>query len=367
MGFRGAGKGEPIGTALAGGGIATLFITGFAGHQWYSLVSYPVAFGFLFAASALGVFLSLRSGRQALSIVGLIGALATPLLLTAQTTEVAGLALYVSLIVASVSGIYMARAWRAVFLLAAGTSWLVFAIALSQAGTQSSASKWVMQGGITLCGLAFWVIPLLRAELRAGNPGKWLRPESGPYPTPWSAHLDTLSLIIPVVAVLFIGWLWDLSQVQLGWVFLGTALVAYGVGVLISRSHNPEDSASTQWFVALVLFTVGLGLALKDDVLYLAFIAEALALMTVGAKREGKVVLGLGLGMWLLVLLLFLFRIFSGGTLLEGDLSSVFDVAAVGGAVFVGGRLGAGRLGTGFLIGAYLGFLAFASRELAEH
>ncbi len=132
LGFKGASKGEPLGTALAGGGIATFFITGFVGHQWYELVSYPMAFGFLVAVSGLGIFLALRSGLQALAMVGLIGALATPLLLTAPRPDVVGLALYVSLIVASVAAIYMARAWRALLLMAVVTAWLVLSIAVGQ-------------------------------------------------------------------------------------------------------------------------------------------------------------------------------------------------------------------------------------------
>ena len=132
LGFKGATKGEPLGTVLAGGGIATFFITGFAGHQWFELVSYPVAFGGLVVASALGIFLALRSGAQTLAIVGLIGALATPLLLTSPNPEIAGLALYVSLIVASVAGIYFARAWRALFNIAVVTAWVVLMPAVDQ-------------------------------------------------------------------------------------------------------------------------------------------------------------------------------------------------------------------------------------------
>lgn len=367
MGFKGASKGEPIGTALAGGAIATFFITGYAGHQWYSLVSYPVAFGFLLAASALGVFLSLRSGLQALAIVGLIGALATPLLLTSQTADVAGLALYVSLIVASVGAIYMARAWRAVFLLAAATSWMVLSIAVNHGGSQPPSTIWVLQGGIAFSALVFWLIPLLRAELRAGTPERWTRPKGATHTVPWNAHLDLLSLIMPLAAIFLTAWLWDLSRVQLGWVFSGAALSALGVGLWISMARNPEDSASTQWFVALLLATVGMGLILRGDVLYLAFIAEAVALLTVGSRKKSTVILGTGIVMEAVVLTFFLSRLESGGTLLEGDLSSFFDLAAIGGAVFIGTRLNDSRGRQGFFIGAYLAFLAFLGRELGGH
>ncbi len=401
MGFKGASKGEPLGTALAGGGIATFFITGYTGHQWYSVVSYPAAFGFLFAASALGIFLSLRSGLQTLAIVGLIGALATPLLLSSPNAEVAGLALYVSLIVASVAAIYMARAWRAVLILAALTgfavlSLAVFSLVVSGFGQTPPTSAWVVQGAIAFCALTFWLVPLLRAELRAGSPGKWLRPETA-YPAedestedgvtpspargfwfgersavgtayvPWNAHLDALSLLMPVVAITLSMWLWDLSGILLGWVFLGSALLAQGVGMWISRSHDPEDSASTQWFVAILLSTVGLGLVFKDDILYLALIAEAVALMTVGARKGSQVVLAMGWALEFVVLVLFISRLPADRFLLEGNLSSVFDLVAIGGAAFIGTQLKNKRAQLGLFVGAYLAFLVFTARELNDH
>ena len=365
LGFKGASRAEPLGTVLAGGGIATFFITGFVGHQWFELISYPLAFGFLVAVSGLGIFLALRSGLQALAMVGLIGALATPLLLTAPTPKVAGLALYVSLIVASVAAIYMARAWRALFLMAVVTAWLVLSLAVSQAAGSLGNSAWVVQGGIAFCALVFWLVPLLRAGLRAQNPGLWLRPQSA-Y-APWNAHLDALSLLMPLVGIMLSMWLWDLSRAQLGLVFLGTALMALGVGSWISRSQDPEDSASTQWFVSILLATVGLGLVLEGDILYLAFIAEAVALFTVGSRKGSLVLLGLGGAVEFVVLSLFLFRLALGGTLLEGDFSSFFDLAAIGGATLIGTQLKDPAVRRGFFIGAYLGFLALIGRELSGH
>jgi len=365
LGFKGAGKGEPLGTVLAGGGIATFFITGFVGHQWFHLVSYPVAFGFLVAASGFGVLLALRSGLQALGIVGLIGALGTPLLLTSPSPEVVGLALYVSLIVASVAAIYLVRAWRALFLLAVITAWLVLSPAVGLAAETTGTEPWVVQGAIAFCALVFWVAPLLRAGLRARNPARWPRPEAAF--TPWKTHLDALSLLMPLVGILMSMWLWGLSFPDLEWLFFGTALLALGLGWWISRTEDPEGCASTQRFVAILLFTVGLGLALEGDVLYLAFIAEAVALLTLGSRKKDLGLTGLGGAVQLVVVGLFLFRLGVGGTLLEGDLSSVFDLAAIVGAVFLGTQVGHGTARRGFLAGAYVGFLAFLGRELGGH
>jgi hypothetical protein len=178
--------------------------------------------------------------------------------------------------------------------------------------------------------------------------------------------LDTLSLLMPPVAVLLSVWLWDFSSAQVGWSFLGAAFLAQGVGWWLSTSHDPEASASTQWYVAIILSTIGLGLWLTGNVLYLAFIAEGVALMTVGARKDNRVVLGLGGAVELLVVLLFLYRMPFGGTLLDGDLSALLDLAAIGGAVFIGTRLHGFRARSAFFVGAYLGFLLFTVRELVD-
>ncbi|MCK5650129.1 MAG: DUF2339 domain-containing protein, partial [Gemmatimonadetes bacterium] len=294
---------------------------------------------------------------------------------------------------------YMARAWRALLLMAVVIAWLVLSLAVSLAAGSPGNSAWVVQGGIAFCALVFWLVPLLRAGLRGQNPGRWLRPESaypaeletreeagtGPPPatgswfdldrksaagTPyvrWNEHLDALSLLMPLVAIGLSAWLWELSRSQLGFAFLGTALLAQGVGSSIARFEDPEDSASTQSFVAILLSTVGLGLVLTGDILYLAFIAEAAALFAVGSRKGSKILLGLGGVVELLVLGLFVFRLASGGTLLEGDLTAVFDMVAIGGAAFIGTQI-KGREGRwGFFTGAYLAFLAFTTRELIGH
>jgi len=364
LGFKGAGRGEPLGTVLAGGGIATFFITGFVGHQWFELVSYPLAFGFLVAASGFGIFLALRSGLQALGIVGLIGALATPLILTSPDPKVVGLALYVSIIVAAVATIYMARGWRALLILAVVTAWLVLSPAVDFTAGDGGADAWVLQGAIAFYALVFWLVPLGRTVLWARDPDRWVRPEKAR--VPWNTHLDALSLLMPLVGILMSGWLWELSRFPLGLLFLGTALLALAVGYGLSRTQDPEDSASTQQFVALLLGTVGLGLILQGDVLYLAFVAEAAALLVVGSRRESLVLMGLGGVVQAIVLGIFLSRLGSGETFLEGDVSSVFDLAAIGGAVIIGTQLRMTRGRQGFLAGAYLAFLARLNTELSE-
>jgi uncharacterized membrane protein len=365
LGFRGAGKGEPLGSVLVGGGIAIFFITGFAGHQWFQLVPYPLAFGFLVAASGLGIFQALRSGRQALGVVGLVGALATPLLLTSPSPEVTGLALYVCLIVASVAALYLARGWRAMLLLAAVTAWPVLTLAVAFASREAGTSLWVLQGALTFCALAFWLVPLLPSALWAGAPARWRRSGSDPYVVPWSVHLDALSLSMPLVGILLSAWLWGLSRFQLGWVFFGGAGLALAVGAWLSRTRDPEGSAGTQRYGALLLSTLGVALVLEGNLLYLAIIAEAAVLLVFGSRRMSPPLAWLGGALEMAVAGVFLARMNVESSFWAGDLTAGIDLVALAGAVIIGLSLigrGEGRL---FLFAAYLGLLGWTARELS--
>lgn len=363
LGFRGAGNGEPLGTALAGGGIAVFFTTGFVGYQWFGLVSFPVAFGFLVAASGFGIYLALKSGRQTLAVVGLVGALATPLILTSPSPEVLGVAGYVCLLVASVAAIYLARGWRLVLVLAVVATWLALSPVVGIAARSPGPEMWGIQLCITFCALVFWLVPLARAALRAKDPKRWPRPDEGR--PRWSVHLDALSLTMPMVAVLMSGWLWGMSRSDLGWAFLGGSVLAWVVGSAISRTPDPEGSAETQRLVSILLSIVGLGLVLPGDVLYPVFIAEAVALFAVGSRKDSSPLVAMGALVEAVVVGVFLVRMGSGHTLLDGDLSSLFDLAAVGGAAIIGTQLRRPDSRNGFFLGAYMGLLAWTTRELA--
>jgi len=207
--------------------------------------------------------------------------------------------------------------------------------------------------------------------LRVRNQGKWPRPATA-YEEParrpggkWSIHLDALSLLMPLAAITFSAWLWDLSRVQLGWVVLGVALLVQGVGSWLVRTPDPEDSASTQRFVAILLSTFGLGLILTGDVLYLAFVAEAVALFWGARRRESRLLLGFGVAVQVLVLLIFLGRLALGRFAGWDLVTPGPDLIAIGAAGFIGARL-VGEKGRRILYtGAYLGLPgspAFAGR-----
>ena len=222
---------------------------------------------------------------------------------------------------------------------------------------------WGIQVCITFCALVFWWVPLVRAGLRVRDPERWPRPDEGR--PGWSVHLDALSLTMPMVAVLMSGWLWGMSRSDLGWAFLGGSVLAWVVGSAISRTPDPEGSAETQRLVSILLSIVGLGLVLPGDVLYPVLIAEAVALFAVGSRKDSSPLVAMGALVEAVVVGVFLVRMGSGHTLLAGDPSSLFDLAVVGGAALIGTQLRRPDSRNGFFLGAYMGLLAWTTRELA--
>jgi hypothetical protein len=170
---------------------------------------------------------------------------------------------------------------------------------------------------------------------------------------------------MPLVGLLLSAWLWELSRPDLGWAFLGAALLAWAVGSVLSRTTDPEGSAETQRLVSVLLSTVGLGLVLTGEVLYLVFIVEAVALFAVGSRKDNPPLVGMGTLVELVVICLFLVRMAMGSRLLGGDVSALFDLAAVAGAALIGGQLRRPDARGTFFVGAYLGLLAWTARELA--
>lgn len=66
---------------LLGGGIATLYLAGFAGYQIYGLYGRETAGMWLGAVAALGLILSLTADSQLIAFIGTLGAFIMPLLL----------------------------------------------------------------------------------------------------------------------------------------------------------------------------------------------------------------------------------------------------------------------------------------------
>jgi len=71
---------RPLAQGLAGSGLAILSFSIYAGHVWVGAYAAPLTFVGLSAVAALGMFVAVRRDSQAVAVMGLVGGLATPLM-----------------------------------------------------------------------------------------------------------------------------------------------------------------------------------------------------------------------------------------------------------------------------------------------
>jgi uncharacterized membrane protein len=124
--------------ALAAGGVAALFGATYAATAMYPLLPPLIGFAGMAAAGALGMLLSLRRGPL-VAVVGLVGAFATPALVTTDDPSLPGLFAYLFVVVAAAMLVVRATAW----------GWLGWSATVAGA-------LWVLFGTVIGTGLDLW-------------------------------------------------------------------------------------------------------------------------------------------------------------------------------------------------------------------
>lgn len=122
---------------LAAVGVFTLFGAVYAAHALYGLLGTLPAFGWLAVIAVGGMVLSLRRGPW-LAAIGLVGALATPLLIASVTPSFIGVLVYVAIITAAALWVAQRQGWswlRAAALVGA-TFWLTMLLGKAVGGAQ---------------------------------------------------------------------------------------------------------------------------------------------------------------------------------------------------------------------------------------
>jgi uncharacterized membrane protein len=110
--------------ALAAGGLSTMYSAVYGGLALYHLMPIPLAFALLATISVATVLLSLVYGRY-LAVLGLVGAYATPALVSTGGSPFIGLAVYLVFVTASGLAVTRLRQWwwLGLFVLAGSAGW----------------------------------------------------------------------------------------------------------------------------------------------------------------------------------------------------------------------------------------------------
>jgi uncharacterized membrane protein len=113
---------------LAGGGIATLYLTTYAGHALYDVLSAGVATVGLMLVGALAITVALRHDSVVIGWIGIVLAYVSPVLLGGDGRSPAPLFLYLTGLNAVVLGISVMRRWPAFRMAAFGATVLLYGL-----------------------------------------------------------------------------------------------------------------------------------------------------------------------------------------------------------------------------------------------
>jgi len=283
VGLMGAGgrlkKARPaLSQVLLGGGIAVLYASTFAAYQLYDLLPYALAFATMVGITGVAFGLSVRQGRAVLAVIGTAGGLATPFLLYVEGGTLAGLAGYTSLVLLGAGAIYWRHAWATLAWTAFGGGTLALLAGavdiLFNASTTMSVDRAAFQGSLLVLLAISGFIPTIRV-LRAGS--------RSAEPTPWTPVV--LALGAPLVVLTLTAAAWDLPDLAMGLIALGSAL-GYAGGYVRLATGTAGRLAQAHGLAAAALAIVAWHLFFEVPARALFLAAEAVLLLSV-ARGQG--------------------------------------------------------------------------------
>ncbi len=285
---------------FSGAGIAALYITGFGAYALYELVPYYVAFAFLASVSLVALALALGQRVETLSLIGVTGAIATPLLLRADMESLPGVIAYICMVLAMASLVYLYKGWRSLLWIAGAGGWIAltaFYLILPEGTQYATAERVALEAGIGFMLLAFWAVPVLREFLRVRDPERWgyrvpglmERYLQADYERLAAVHVHLLAAATPLAALRLSLAVWSGYDHAIGWATLGVAAVFGMVALLVlRRSVQLKNLAYTHGLVSMALVSVALVLLLDGDALFFSFVVQAALIQLVALKLDDE-------------------------------------------------------------------------------
>lgn len=119
-------KFELFGLYLLGGGIAVLYFASYAAFQIYHLIGQLPAFGLMALVTALAGLLSLFYDTKWLAVLGIIGGLLTPVVLSTGTDNQIALMAYMAILNGGILSIAAFKQWHLLNYLGLTFTWMLF-------------------------------------------------------------------------------------------------------------------------------------------------------------------------------------------------------------------------------------------------
>lgn len=352
---------------LLGGGVAVLYLTGWAAQVLYGLVPWILGFSWMATVTVLALALAERREHQVLAVIGAAGGLATPFLLEAPTESVSGLVVYGALVLAWSGLLQLRRGWGVLLSVNVVGGMSVMGLAAAEAG---GVAVWIAQTGIVVAWVVGCGFPYLQGFLHLRDAGRWPPPPAPVWrrtgsEVAWSRRSAVLWLLgvgaSSLAALLTVG-LWDLGRMGAGFVFLGAAGVLLG-GSRMLEPHGRVSGPALGSGAALLL--VGTALAVGPRWMALPLAVEAAGLLWIAGTKGMPLLGGLAHGVFALLAIDYVGHL---GVPAEAVLSPY--AVAVLGAMAVGGGTAALVLRPGpgvrvYFLGSYVAFLAWLAWRLA--
>jgi len=358
--------------ALLVGGIVTHFIAMYAAFHWYDLVSQLAAIAVLSFVSVLALALAIRLDDVSVAVTGAAGALLTPIVLYGPPGSVPLMMAHFTGTLAILSAVFLAKGWRTFIWASFYVAWSVLLLtAAEEADDGTRAAILWTTVGIAAGLISFWFVPLIRERLVMLDPEKWKRPlpAGGAPKTPnLDRHAHVLSVLTPLVALLAVAIVWDLSRPATGWIALGMAVLASVVFGVVSFWRGGDRLAFSQAVTVVSLLTLAFALILDGNALLVALSVEAAALHLIGLRTKDEITLRAGQAILAAVAFWVLSRLIT----FDGQLPAVFNPDAlvnalvIGIALFLATKLRDDDEAAGYTLVAHIMILAWLARELSS-
>jgi uncharacterized membrane protein len=259
---------------IAGLGEATLFVSVWAGCQYYTLFSRQWGFVALVLVTVIMAYLALRRNSERIAFLSLLGGLLTPALMSSGKNEQVVLFSYLLLLGAAAVMVSWRKNWQSLLPLAFGAThlyfWQWYDLFYIRSGYLGSTLIFV-----TLIFVLFAIVPAARALLRQ----------------PLRAF-DVLLVVANAGAYIAILYtlLWQYDRWPLTLLFLALAIGHEAIALLLPDPNAPE--AATPRFLytglAAACLTLAIPAKLEHNAVALALIVEGAVLVWTGFRSMGS-------------------------------------------------------------------------------
>ena len=250
--------------AVAGGGVAIMYLAVWAGYQLYDLVSPAAALVFLALVVVAGGALAARHDAVALAVIAALGGFLNPLLVSTGRGSLGALYLYLLLLDAGILGLAIFKRWRPLTAVSMAATWILAFVG------------WLADAPGTTLAIGFAAVYFLMFHGAALY--RYLRGEGPASPEDlWLAGANSFGFFAFGMVVL--------SDPVEPLFALGVGLVHLGMGVAWRGIHR-EDANAILTFLAIGVGAITLAAALRFEgpVLATVWAVESVAIMVAAVR-----------------------------------------------------------------------------------